>query len=75
MNHFFAIILNSLFTDSLHFPSVFTHGFIQLFVNVMNRMKINNLANTEEIGPAYGSKYSTKCKNHVILLMIADGEK
>ena len=34
------IILNSLFTDSLHCPSVFTHEFIQLFVNVMNRIKI-----------------------------------
>ena len=38
----FLIILNSLFTDSLHFPSVFTHGFIQLFLNVMNRIKIIN---------------------------------
>ena len=33
------IILNSLFTDSLHFPSVITHGFIELFFNVMNRIK------------------------------------
>ena len=38
----FLIILNLLFTDSLHFPSVFTHGFIQLFFNVMNRIKIIN---------------------------------
>ena len=39
----FLIILNSLFTDSLHFPTVFTHGFIQSFFNVaMNRMKIIN---------------------------------
>ena len=30
------IILNSLFTDTLHCPSVFTNGFIQLFFNVMN---------------------------------------
>ena len=37
-----AIILNSLFTDSLHFPSIFTHGFIQLFFKVMNRIKITN---------------------------------
>ena len=36
----FLIILNSLFTDSLHFISVFTNGFIQLFFNVMNRIKI-----------------------------------
>ena len=36
------IILNSLFTDSLHFLSVFTHGLIQLFFNVMNRIKIIN---------------------------------
>ena len=36
------IILSSLFTDSLHFPSVFTHGFIQLFFNVMNPIKIIN---------------------------------
>ena len=36
------IILNSLFTDSSHFPSVFTHGFIQLFFNAMNRIKIIN---------------------------------
>ena len=38
----FLIILNSLFTYSLHFPSVFTHGFIQLFFNVMNWIKIIN---------------------------------
>ena len=38
----FLIILNSLFIDSLHFSSVFTHGFIQLFFNVMNRIKIIN---------------------------------
>ena len=38
----FLIILNSLFTDSSHFPSVFTHGFIQLFFNAMNRIKIIN---------------------------------
>ena len=31
----FLIILNSLFADSLHFPSVFAHEFIQ-----MNRIKI-----------------------------------
>ena len=36
------VILNSLFTDSLHFPTVFTHGFIQLFFNVTNRIKIIN---------------------------------
>ena len=36
----FLITLNSLFTDSLHFFSVFTHGFIQFFFNVMNRIKI-----------------------------------
>ena len=39
---FFLIILNSLFTDSLHFPSAFIHGLIQLFFNVMNRIKIIN---------------------------------
>ena len=38
----FLIILNSLFTESLHFPSVFTNGFIQLFFNAMNRIKIIN---------------------------------
>ena len=38
----FLIILNSLFTDSLHFPSVFTQRFIELFFNVMNRIKIIN---------------------------------
>ena len=38
----FLIILNSLITDLLHFLSVFTHGFIQLFFNVMNRIKIIN---------------------------------
>ena len=36
----FFIILNSSFTESLHFPSVFTHGFIQLLFNVMNWIKI-----------------------------------
>ena len=36
----FLIILNSLFTDSSHFPSIFTHGCIQLFFNVMNGIKI-----------------------------------
>ena len=36
----FLVILNSLFTDSLHFPSVFIHGLIQLFFNVKNRIKI-----------------------------------
>ena len=38
----FLIILNSLFTDSLYFPSFSTHGFIQLFFNLMNRIKIIN---------------------------------
>ena len=38
----FLIILNSLFADLLHSPSVFTHGFIQLFFNVMNCIKIIN---------------------------------
>ena len=38
----FPIVLNSLFTDSLHFLSVFTHGFVQSFFNVMNRIKIIN---------------------------------
>ena len=39
----FLIILNSLFTDSSDFPSVFTHGFIQLLFNIaMNRIKIIN---------------------------------
>ena len=38
----FSIVLNSLFTDSLHFLSVFTHGFVQSFFNVMNRIKIIN---------------------------------
>ena len=38
----FLIVLNSFFNDSLHFPSVFTHGLIQLFFNVMNRIKIIN---------------------------------
>ena len=38
----FSIVLNSLFTDSLHFLSVFTHGFVQSFCNVMNRIKIIN---------------------------------
>ena len=36
------IILNSLVTDSLHFPSVFINGLIQLFFNVMDRIKIIN---------------------------------
>ena len=40
----FLDILNSLFTYSLHFPSVFTHGFIQLFFNAMNPIKIINQA-------------------------------
>ena len=38
----FLIILNSLFIDSLHFPSVFTYGFIQLLFDVMNQIKIIN---------------------------------
>ena len=38
----FLIILNSLFTDSLHFRSVLIHGFIQLFFNVMIQIKITN---------------------------------
>ena len=38
----FLTILNSLFNDSLHFLSVFTHGFIQLFFNVMNQINIIN---------------------------------
>ena len=38
----FLIILNSLFTDSLNFPSVFVHGLIQLLFNVMNPIKIIN---------------------------------
>ena len=33
---------SSLFDDSLHFPSVFTYGFIQLFYNVINWIKIIN---------------------------------
>ena len=36
------VILNSLFANLLHFPSVFTHGFIQLFFNVMDQIKIIN---------------------------------
>ena len=31
--------------------------------------------NTKEIRPVYVSKHNLKCKNQVILLMIADGEK
>ena len=38
----FLIILNSLFTDSLHLPFVFKRAFIQLFFNVINRIKIIN---------------------------------
>ena len=38
----FLIILNSLFTDPLHCLSVLTHGFIELFFNVMNRIEIIN---------------------------------
>ena len=38
----FLIILISLLTDSLHFPSVFKHDFIQLFFNIITRMKIIN---------------------------------
>ena len=38
----FSIVLNSLFTDSLHFLSVFTHRLVQSFFNVMNRIKIIN---------------------------------
>ena len=38
----FLVILNSLFNDSLYFPFVFTHAFIQLIFNVMNRIKIIN---------------------------------
>ena len=38
----FLYILNTLFTGLLHFPSVFTHGFIPLLFNVMNRIKIIN---------------------------------
>ena len=33
----FLIILNSLFIDSLNFPSVFTYEFIRLFFSVVNR--------------------------------------
>ena len=40
VHELFFIILNSLFTDSLHFPSVFTHEFTQLFFNAMNWIKI-----------------------------------
>ena len=36
----FLIFLNSLITDSLHFPFIFTHGFIPLLFNVINRIKI-----------------------------------
>ena len=39
---FFLIVLNKLFTDSLHLHPVFKHGFIQLVFNVMNRIKIIN---------------------------------
>ena len=42
MNLYFPNYLESFFTDSLHFPSLFTHGFIQLLFNVMNRIKIIN---------------------------------
>ena len=38
----FLIILHLLFTDSLQFISVFTHEFIQLFINIRNRIKIIN---------------------------------
>ena len=38
----FFIISNSLITDSLHFPYVFTRGLIQLFFSVMNQIKIIN---------------------------------
>ena len=31
--------------------------------------------NTEEIRPVYNSKYNTKRKNQVLLLMITDGKK
>ena len=38
----FLIILNSLFTDLLHFSSIFKHGFIQLIFHVMNQINIIN---------------------------------
>ena len=40
--YLFIIILNSLFTDTLHFLSVISYGFIQLFFNVMSQIKIIN---------------------------------
>ena len=41
-NELLSLIILNLFTDSLHFPSVFIHGLIQLFFNVINRIKIIN---------------------------------
>ena len=38
----FLIVWDSLFTDSLHFPCVVTHAFIQSFFNVINRIKMIN---------------------------------
>ena len=40
--YLFIIILNSLFTDTLHFLSVISYWFIQLFFNVMSQIKIIN---------------------------------
>ena len=40
--YLFIIILNLLFTDTLHFLSVISYGFIQLFFNVMSQIKIIN---------------------------------
>ena len=38
----FHYLLTPIIYDSLHFPSIFPHEFIQIFFNVMNRIKIIN---------------------------------
>ena len=38
----FHYLFSPIIYESLQFPSVFTHEFIQIFFNVMNRIKIIN---------------------------------
>ena len=68
---FFLIILNSLFTDSLHFLSIFTHGhgFIQLFFNVMNRIKINNQVQLGLLIRSYLIQLILSCCKITIMLL------
>ena len=68
---FFLIILNSLFTDSLHFSSVFTHGhgFIQLFFNVMNRIKIINQVQLGLLIRSYLIQLILSCRKITIMLL------